>query len=187
MDPSPGAALIVVDVQLGLEDSTYWGSRNNPDADRNIAALLDHWHANRRPIVVVRHDSVEAASPLRPGLAGNSLKDYVAAIPPTLLVTKSVNSAFYGTPDLHAWLQQSGIEQIVIVGIQTNMCCESTARMGADLGYSVVFAPDATYTFDQEGPDGSLLSADDLAAATVANLHGGGFARIAATADLLTI
>ncbi len=186
MKLEPNAALIVVDVQVGLEESDYWGRRNNATADTNIASLINHWHTNHRPIVIVRHDSVERNSPLRPGEPGNALKDYVAAANGDLLITKSVNSAFYGEPDLHDWLTRREIRTIVIAGIQTNMCCESTARMGADLGYEVVFVPDATYTFDLASPDGSLVTADHLVSATVTNLSGGGFARIVLTADLLT-
>ena len=96
-----------------------------------------------------------------------------------------MNSAFYGEPDLHKWLQASKIKQVVIIGIQTNMCCETTARMAGNLGYNVIFVPDAMHTFDLEGPNGEVLTADELSRATVINLHGGGFAKIASTSDLL--
>ena len=180
------AALIVVDVQKGFENSTFWGPNYNVDADVNIAMLIDFWQGSGRPIVVVRHDSTNPKSPLHPSNDG-ALKPYVEVAEQRLLVTKNVNSAFYGDPDLHAWLQKQAIKQIVIVGIQTNMCCETTARMGGNLGYDVVFVPDATDTFDLAGPDGSITLAADLASTTVTNLHGGGFARIASTQDLLRL
>ena len=185
MQVAPIAALIVVDVQKGLAEGEYWGRRNNPQAETNMARLIDRWQSSGRPIVMVRHDSVEPASPLRPGLDGNAFKPEVADADASLLVTKSVNSAFFGTPDLNAWLADQAIAQIAVVGIQTNMCCESTARVGADLGYDVVFVADATHTFDQEGPDGQVLTADDLTRATTASLHGGGFATVASTDDVL--
>ena len=72
-----------------------------------------------------------------PTAAGNALVDPVAAAEPALFVTKNVNSAFYGDPDLHAWLQEQGIRELVICGIQTNMCVETTARMAGNLGYDV--------------------------------------------------
>ena len=58
-------ALLVVDVQKGLEDPA-WGRRDNPDCERNIAALIERWREQDRPVVFVRHDSVEPDSPLRP-------------------------------------------------------------------------------------------------------------------------
>lgn len=54
-------ALLVVDVQQGMADAAYWGPRNNPACEDNIAALLAHWRARDRPLVFVRHDSTEPA------------------------------------------------------------------------------------------------------------------------------
>ncbi|MFI6722546.1 cysteine hydrolase [Streptomyces sp. R-74717] len=190
MEIADNAALVVVDVQEGFEEEAYWGPRNNPGADRNIAGLIDAWQASGRPVVFVRHDSPKPDSPLRVGQPGNGFKGYVEERRgkgggPELLLTKSVNSAFYGAPDLGAWLDRGGVRQIVVAGIQTNMCAETTARMGGNLGYEVFFALDATYTFDGVGPWGWVLSADELARATAVSLHGGGFAKVVRSAELV--
>lgn len=178
------SALIVVDVQEGFDDPMFVGKRNNPDADRNIEAIIKTWEKSRRPIVIVKHNSIHSGSVLHPSKLGNSLKSYVKAIKPDLSVMKSVNSAFYGTPDLDSWLKSSDIHQIVIVGIQTNMCCETTARMAGNLGYDVIFVPDAMHTFDATGPDGVVISADEITRATVASLFDGEFAKIASTVEI---
>lgn len=175
------AALIVVDVQEGFDDELFMGKRNNPEADQNIEAIIKVWEKSRRPIVVVQHNSISAGSVLNPSKPGNALKPYVKKIKPDLAVTKSVNSAFYGTPDMDQWLKSSDIHQIVIVGIQTNMCCETTARMAGNLGYDVIFVPDAMHTFDATGPDGVVISADEITRATVASLFDGEFAKIASS------
>jgi nicotinamidase-related amidase len=190
MDIAENAALVVVDVQKGFEELGYWGERNNPEADDNIAALIDVWQESGRPVVFVRHDSSGPRSPLRAGYQGNGFKEYVEerrgrGAGPELLVTKSVNSAFLGTPDLGAWLTAQGITQIVVAGIQTNMCAETTARMGGNLGYDVLFAYDATYTFGLEGPFGWRRSAEELAQASAVSLHGGGFARVVTTKEIV--
>ncbi|MEV6122431.1 cysteine hydrolase family protein [Streptomyces sp. NPDC052077] len=184
------AALVVVDVQKGFEELDFWGERNHPEADGNIAALIDVWQSTGRPVVLVRHDSARPDSPLRTGYAGNDFKEYVAERRgrgggAELLVTKSVNSAFLGSPDLGTWLRGEGITQIVLVGIQTNMCVETTARMGGNLGYEVLVAYDATYTFGLEGPFGWRRSADELARASAVSLHGGGFARVVTTGEVV--
>lgn len=184
MQLESNAALIVIDVQKGFDDPS-WGPRNNPGLETTIAALLGAWAAADRPVVLVRHDSLGEASPLHPSTPGNALTDAVAGAPHELFVSKDVNSAFYGKPDLHAWLQDRGINQLVLCGIQTNMCVETTARMGGNLGYDVIVPLDATRTFDLAGPNGELLTADQLAGATAVNLHGGGFARVVTTAELL--
>ncbi|MEU6279357.1 cysteine hydrolase family protein [Streptomyces sp. NPDC047028] len=190
MEIAENAALVVVDVQKGFEELGYWGPRNNPGADDNIAELIDVWQSTGRPVVFVRHDSVKPESPLRRGQEGNELKEYVArrrgkGAGPELFLTKTVNSAFLGTPDLGAWLKESGIGQIVLAGIQTNMCVETTARMGGNLGYDVVVAYDATYTFDLAGPFGWRRTADEVAQASAVSLHGGGFARVVTTAEVV--
>ena len=191
MEIAENAALVVVDVQKGFDEAGFWGPRNNPEADDNIASLIDVWQATGRPVVFVRHDSRKPESPLRTGYEGNAFKEYVerrrgkGAGGAELLVTKTVNSAFYGTPDLDAWLKGEGISQFVVAGIQTNMCVETTARMGGNLGYDVVVAFDATHTFDLEGPFGWRRSADELAQASAVSLHGGGFARVVATKEVV--
>jgi nicotinamidase-related amidase len=177
-------ALLVIDVQNGFNDPA-WGTRNNPDAEANIAALTAAWRDSDDPIVLVRHDSNKADSPLRPGQSGNDLQPLLADVQPALLFGKTVNSAFLGDVDLDHWLGERGITRVVVCGIQTNMCVETTARMGGNLGYDIVVPIDATYTFELKGPDGTVLSADQLAAATAVNLQGGGFAEVTSTARLL--
>jgi nicotinamidase-related amidase len=164
-----GPALIVVDVQRGFDDPV-WGRRDNPDCERNIAALLDHWRQRGRPVVFIRHDSDEPGSSLAPGTPGNAFKDVLTG-EPDLLVTKSVNSAFHGEPSLQAWLDGEGVETIYICGITTNHCCETTARVGGNLGYEVRFVLDATHTFDRPDPAGNIVPAEQLAYITATNLN----------------
>ena len=176
-------ALVVVDAQKAFDDAGHWGPRNNPAFEENVGALIEAWREHGQPVVFVRHDSVEAGSPLRPGQPGNELKDVVSGAP-DLLVTKHVNSAFHGEPDLAAWLRGNGIGDVVICGIQTNMCCETTARVAANLGFGMRFALDATHTFDLAAHDGGTLSADELARVTAANLDPE-FGRVVSTAEAI--
>jgi nicotinamidase-related amidase len=175
-------ALIVVDVQRGFAGAS-WGRRDNPACEANVARLVAHWRAQRWPLVLVRHDSITPGSPLAPGTAGNALLAEVDG-PHDLLVTKSVNSSFHGTPDLDAWLRGRGVAAIAVCGITTNHCCETTARVGGNLGYDVTFVLDATHTFDRTGPDGTLVTAEELARVTATNLHGE-FATVVTTAELV--
>ena len=176
------AALIVVDVQVGFDDPA-WGPRDNPDAEANIARLVGAWRHMDRPLILVRHDSVTPGSPLLAGTPGNELRDFVDGSR-DLFVTKSVNSAFYGDPDLHEWLQAHDVDELVVCGVTTNHCVETTARMAANLGYQVWFVLDATHTFDRLGPDGRVVPAAELARATAASLHGE-FATVISTSALL--
>ena len=162
-------ALIVVDVQKGFDDARFWGPRNNTACEENVRALIAAWRGSNQPIVFVRHHWDEDGSPLRSDEAGSEFKDVVEGRPDPL-VTKTVNSAFHGTPDLHAWLRKDEIDSIVVCGITTNHCCETTARVGANLGFEMSFAIDATHTFDLDDHEGGKIAADELARVTAANL-----------------
>lgn len=176
-------ALIVVDVQRGFDDAVYWGKRDTPDCEANIESLLARWRERGWPVVFVQHDSDDPHSPLFPAGQGHDFKDMMTGSP-DLVVRKRVNSSFYGTPDLDAWLRAEEIGQLAICGITTNHCCETTARMAGNLGYETYFVIDATHTFDRTGPDGVSVPAAVLSQITATNLHGE-FATVIGTADLL--
>jgi nicotinamidase-related amidase len=175
------AALIVVDVQKAFDDPS-WGRRDNPDCEANVDRLVERWRERGEPVVFVRHDSDEPGSTLAPGAPGNELK---VSGEPDLLVTKQVNSSFHGSPDLDAWLRDRDLDQIYVCGITTNHCCETTARVGGNLGYDVRFVLDATACFDRATPDGEVIPAETISKVTAANLHGE-FATVVSTADALS-
>lgn len=182
-------ALIVIDLQQGFTDPK-WGPTTNPAAEANVGRLVAAWQERELgPVVLVRHDSRTPGSPLHPAQPGNAFMPTLDGVQPALLVHKHVNSAFYGEPSLDAWLTERGIRDIVLCGIQTNMCVETTARMGGNLGYSVTVPLDATRTFDITTTlgDGTVVSmtAEELMRATATSLHGGGFATVTSTDALL--
>ena len=176
-------ALIVVDAQQGFDQVEWWGPRNNADCDQNIAALVNEWHRLSRPVVFVQHNSSNPLSPLHPSNPGHALKSYMSGTP-DLLVQKTVNSSFHGTPDLDSWLRENAISTIVICGITTNHCCETTARIGGNLGYTVYFAVAATHTFDRTDLEGGMISAAELSRVTAINLHDE-FATVVLSQELL--
>ncbi len=175
-------ALVVVDVQRGFDDPS-WGRRDNPDCEANVGALIGAWRERGWPLVFVRHDSAEPGSSLAPGTPGNAFKDVVDGVP-DLLVTKTVNSAFHGTPSLQAWLDAEGVRTFYLCGITTNHCCETTARVGGNLGYDVRFVLDATHTFDRRDLAGQVIPAEEIARVTGANLQDE-FATVVDTATAL--
>ena len=171
------SALVVVDVQRGFEDAAWWGRRDNPACERNIGELLAGFREHGQPVVFVRHDSTTPGSPLEPGAPGNAFQDVLTG-EPDLLVAKSVNSSFHGEPSLQAWLDGEGIDRLYVCGITTNHCCETTARVGGNLGYDVRFVLDATHTFDRGG-----VPATELSRITAINLDGE-FARVVTTDEV---
>jgi nicotinamidase-related amidase len=176
------SALVVVDLQRGFDDPA-WGNRNNPEAEANVARLIDVWRTRAQPIVWVQHDSRNENSPLWPDASGHDFKPELTGAP-DLRVHKSVHSAFHGRPDLDGWLRARGVSGIAVCGIQTNFCCETTARIGSDLGYDMSFVIDATYTFDKPGANGAGIRADELTRITAANLDPE-FGRVVTTLELV--
>lgn len=177
------SALIVVDVQRGFDDAEYWGPRNNPDCEANISLLIEAWRSQGWPLVYVKHNSETPSSPLAVGSKGNEFKDVVKG-KPDLLVEKTVHSAFYGEPDLDAWLRSNEISGVAVCGIQTNMCCETTARMASDLGYEMLFVEDATHTFDIVTPTKKVYRAREVARYSALSIADE-FGRVVRTSDLV--
>lgn len=180
--PKGGPALLLIDVQLGL-DEPRWGARNNPHAERRIADLLAAWRAAGRPVLHAQHASLEPDSPLRADAPGHAFKVEALPLAGEPVFRKHVNSAFIGT-DLEAHLRAHAIEALVVVGITTDHCVSTTVRMAGNLGFTVTVVEDATATFERRGPDGIHYSADLMHRAALASLHGE-FAIVRSTRDVL--
>jgi len=178
----PNTALLLIDIQQGM-DEPYWGRRNNPDAERNIAALLAAWRRTHRPIIHVQHMSVMPGSPLRPGQPGNAFKPEAQPAPGEPVFQKTVNSAFIGTP-LESHLRDRKIQDLVIIGLTTDHCVSTTVRMAANLGFKAILVSDGTATHDRTGPDGTKYSADQIHQTELASLHGE-FATVKKTDEVL--
>jgi nicotinamidase-related amidase len=175
------AVLLAIDMQKAF-DAAPWPRRWNNEVDANGLALLAAWRAARRPIIHVRHDSVQPGSTLGPGMPGNTFRPGFGPKGDEPLITKSVNSAFIGT-DLDARLKELGAKHVVAFGISTDMCVSTTVRMGANLGWDMILVPDACDCFDLPCPyGGDWISAEQVQAAHVATLAYE-FCRIMKTAE----
>lgn len=163
-------ALVVIDVQNAIDDPS-WGPRNNPDAEQVIARLLDGWRRRRLPVVHVRHDSVEADSPYRPGGPGNDFKQGVQPLGDETVVVKRTNNAFIGT-DLGHRLLDAEVDAVVYVGVLTNNSVEATVRMSGNLGFRSFVAADGCWAVDTDDLLGRSWAAEDVHALSLANLHG---------------
>jgi nicotinamidase-related amidase len=176
------AALVIIDVQRGFDDPK-WGKRNNPHAEENIARLLSAWRSKSQPIFHIQHCSTEADSPLRPGSVGNEIKQIVTPVAGETVIRKTVNSALIGT-DLEQQLRNRRIDTLVLIGLTTDHCVSTTARMAGNLGFNTYVVSDATATFDRNGPDGKLYPAEHIHAANLASLHNE-FAKVVTTESVL--
>jgi nicotinamidase-related amidase len=175
-------ALVIIDVQKGIDDPS-WGRRNNPQAEANIARLLDAWRAAGQPIFHVKHNSTEPQSSYRPGQPGNNFKPEVQPLPGETVVEKTTNSAFIRT-DFEQRLRARDIHTLVITGVITNNSVEATVRMAGNLGFDTYVVSDATATVDKRDLVGRLWPAEDVHALSLANMQGE-YATVITTADAL--
>ncbi|PWC75111.1 cysteine hydrolase family protein [Azospirillum sp. TSH64] len=179
------AALLVIDLQKAIDDPRWalTGPRNNPQAEANVAALLAAWRRDGRPIVHIRHDSVEPDSGYRPGGPGHDFKEEARPLPGETVIGKRVNSAFIGT-GLDEWLRGCGIATLVVTGVITNNSVEATVRMAGNLGYDVRLVADACFTFARKDRSGRLRTADEVHDLSLANMDGE-YATVVDTAAVL--
>ena len=168
-------ALLLIDVQVGVDVLSHWGGsngrRNNPDAEAKMSQLLATWRKAKLQVAFTRHDSRESASPLKFSLPTGAQKPGFEPVAGEIVVEKDVNSGFIGT-DLEIQLRRAKISRLAIVGFFTNFCVETTTRMAGNLGFDTYLIEDCCSASNRIGPDGVDRDPDLVHAMTVANLHG---------------
>lgn len=181
------AALLLIDVQKGVNVLTHWGGptgrMNNPACQENLVALLKGFRAAGRKVAFTRHDSREADSPLKFSLPTGEQLPGLEIAPGDIVVEKDVNSGFIGT-SLEIDLRRAGIRRLIVAGYFTNFCVETTVRMAGNMGFDVYLVHDACATcnrIDLNGTDHEPELVHDLA---VASMHGE-FCTAITTADAI--
>ncbi|NRR32926.1 cysteine hydrolase [Oxalobacteraceae bacterium] len=175
-------ALLIIDMQKGMATPAA-GPRNNPEAEQNIARLLNAWRKLGATVVHVRHMSRTPGSLFWPGQVGAEFQDQLAPLPAEHVLEKNVPDALINT-GLERWLRVRDISRLVIVGVSTNNSVEATARTAGNLGFDTMVVADATFAFAQTDYAGTQRSPDEVHAMALANLDGE-YAAIASTQDLL--
>jgi nicotinamidase-related amidase len=177
-------ALVLIDIQQGFLEAT-WGERNNPGFEANIRFLLKYWRENQKPIFHVQHLSQEPDSPLRPNRPGVQFMECAEPKGDEPVISKNVHSAFIQT-QLEKELRREGINELVLVGLTSDHCVSTTARMGADLGFNITIPADAVATFGRyDVRNDKMYSADEVQAVSLASLHRE-FATISMTQQVLS-
>lgn len=153
-------ALLLIDVQQSFRARPTWSDADVPAFLARTNALLAGCAERGIPIVRIFHTDGprDASNPFatESGLVRplDGLAPYEAAV----TIEKHRHSALVGT-GLTVWLHQKGIGRLIIAGIRTEQCCETTARHASDEGWAVDFVSEAMLTFDMRTPAGNTLSA----------------------------
>lgn len=182
-------ALIVIDVQESFRHRPYFRGEGVPAFLHNVQALVDGCRARGIAVVQVLHQEPgdDAGNPFT-AASGQVRPMPELALVPDAVFTKEVHSAMFGrSPEgttLEQWLRGRGIGELLITGIRTEQCCETTARHASDLGFRVRYVTDATLTFPMRTRAGREVSAAEIRERTELVLDGR-FAQIVSTAGAL--
>lgn len=174
-------ALIVVDVQESFRQAPYWDQSELPAYISRQQALIDGAKAAGMPVVQIFHVDTDAPFTLESGFV-RALEEI--KISPDVTFHKGVHSALVDT-GLEVWLREHGIRRVIVSGIRTEQCCETTSRHASDLGFEVDFVTEATLTFPMTHASGKVFSAEDIRVRTELVLDGR-FARIATVEQALS-
>jgi len=181
--PLSQSALLVVDAQDSFKVDPKWERRNNREFEKNVAALIEAHREAGRPVLFFLHTDGD------PGFERDSehlkLMSFIRPRPDEPVILKDTRNTFTGTT-LQAQLLSLCVRRLAITGIQMEQCCETSARVAADLGYAVDFVIDATMTFPIRNWDvpGDELGVEAIEERTVYALRRR-FARIVKTGTLV--
>ncbi len=138
-------ALLVIDVQESFRQRPLWAAISNPGIAGDVARLVDGARASGDLVAWVLHSEPGSGTPFDPASGYVRYLAPLAPEPGEPELTKTSHNAFT-TTGLQQLLTQRGIRELVICGIRTEQCCETTARVASDLGYQVTFVTEATAT-----------------------------------------
>lgn len=178
------AALLVIDVQESFKRRDSWQAVSNPDIVQDAAALVAAARRAGDLVVWILHSEPGTGTVFDPVNGFVRLMDGLSVEGGEPVLTKTSRNAFT-TTNLQQLLTEAGIRELIVCGVQTEQCCETTARVANDLGYTVTFVTDATATFPiphRDAPadrpyadvltDPRTLGVDDIVARTEYALAG---------------
>lgn len=173
-------ALLVVDAQESFRHRPYWSDADVPYFMKHLQALIDGAKIRHIPVLQVFH--VDDSGPF--SLASGHVAPLQGlSLTPDAIFYKHSHSALIGS-GLDVWLVRQRVRRVIVSGIRTEQCCETTARHASDCGYNVDFVTDATLTFAMTDRHGRQWSAAEIKARTELVLDGR-FARVIAAGEAL--
>src|SRR5215469_18021164 len=173
-------ALLVIDVQESFRHRPYWSDSDLPSFVGCLRSLIEGTKSQNIPVIQIFH--VEDAGAFCRE-SGYVIPLRELSFTPDAVFQKRSHSALIGS-GLDVWLTQHGIRRVIVSGIRTEQCCETTTRHACDLGYQVDYVTDATLTFPMTDRYGREWTADEIKARTELVLDAR-FARITTVEEAL--
>jgi nicotinamidase-related amidase len=175
-------ALLVIDAQESFRHRPYWRDHDVPLFLDRLQVLIEGAKARDIPVVQIFHVEQSGAF----SVASGHVKTIDGiSITPDAVFQKRSHSALVGS-GLDVWLVQHGIRRLIISGIRTEQCCETTARHSCDMGYEVSYVTEATLTFPMTDRGGRHWSPEEIKARTELVLEDR-FARVVSVEEALEL
>jgi nicotinamidase-related amidase len=150
--------LLVIDAQESFRHRPYWNSSDAESPIGRLQQLIDGARAQGIPVVQIFHVEEEGVFSLSSG----HVKTVTGlSIAPDAVFRKYRHSALVGS-GLDVWLVQNGIRRLIVSGVRTEQCCETTTRHASDIGYSVDYVTEATLTFAMTDRRGRVWSPQEI-------------------------
>ncbi len=176
-------ALVIIDIQNDYFAGGKMTLEGAEAAGTRAGAALAAFRERRMPVLHVRHLSVRpGATFFIPGTEGAEIHAAVRPAADEPVVEKNFPNSFRGT-DLDERLKKAGVKHVVVAGMMTQMCVDSSVRQAFDLGYRVTLLGDACATRAQ-AYGGETVPAAQVQSAFLAALNGL-FAKVVPTDEFL--
>src|ERR1051325_786085 len=159
---SAATALLVIDVQESFRHRPYWRGSDVHSFVERLHCLIDGAQSRKIPVIQIFH--VEDFGPFSLE-SGHVVPLHDLSFTPDAVFQKRSHSALVGS-GLPVWLTQHGIRRVIVSGIRTEQCCETTTRHASDLGYQVDYVTDATLTFPMTDRHGREWSPEQIKSRT---------------------
>ena len=179
-------ALLIIDVQNDYFPGGKMILEGSEKAGKNVQHILEYFRRNKLPVVHIKHISAnEGATFFLPETSGAEIHPLVSPVGDEKVIVKHFPNSFRET-ELLKYLQSMNIKNLVITGMMTDVCVESTTRAAFDFGFNNTIIGDATATRDRE-LDGKIVKAADVQKSFLAGISALGnlYANIVSTSEFL--
>ncbi|MDG9666251.1 cysteine hydrolase [Hahella sp. CR1] len=143
----PNTALLLIDIQNDYFPGGAMELHQSEQAAAKAASVLSGFRRAGLPVIHVQHEMVGDRGFFLPGTEGQKIHASVTPEADETVVVKNYPSSFLRT-ELDQLLEKQGVKHLVIVGMMTHMCVNTTVRAAAEHGYGVTLIGDATATRD---------------------------------------
>lgn len=169
-------ALLIIDVQVAMFESEQEAPYKGGDLLDHIALLLAEARKQKMPVVYIQH--TESEGEFEEGKHSWEIHPAIAPLPGESVIQKRSWDAFLNTT-LDETLKQLGIQRLIIAGMQTEFCVDTSLRRAYSMGYQNIVVQDAHSTFDSPVLEASRIIAHH------AFIWNGRFAKLMPTQDAL--